>query len=244
MSAPSISAVIITYNEAENISGCISAIKPAVQEIIVVDSFSTDNTIQIAEKLGAKVYQHKWEGYAQTKNYANALCSSEFIISLDADEVVSDQLLASITKVDLQRPNAAYSFNRLTNYCGTFIKHAGWYPDRKLRFFRKNDAKWEGEHVHEKLILNQGVREIELQGNLLHYSYNSKQEHVDRERKYAALAAEQKPQRSAVIAYLSYASKFLRMYILKYGFVYGSLGFQLCHIAAKGKIWKYQYSTS
>ena len=244
MSEPYISAVIITFNEADNIERCIAALQAIAQEIIVVDSFSTDETVAIAKQMNAKVVQREWEGYSKTKNYGNSLCTGNYILSVDADEVISEQLLKDLSQLDLRDDAKAYSFKRLTNYCGTFIRYAGWYPDRKLRLFPNGKARWEGDHVHEKLVLDKGIDVVALSSDLLHYSYNSKEEHILREKNYAKLAAQERPQRNGLLSYLAYLSKLARMYILKGGFLHGLLGFQLCHIAAKGKIWKYQYSVN
>ena len=125
-----ISAVIITYNEERNIARCLDSLKDVADEIVVLDSFSTDGTEEICRQKKAVFIQHEWIGYASSKNIANEKASNDWILSIDADEALSEMLIDSILKIKNQLSDKFYSFNRLTNYCGTWIKHSGWYPDR------------------------------------------------------------------------------------------------------------------
>ena len=190
-----ISAVIITKNEARNIERCLLSLRDIADEVIVVDSSSTDGTQDIARNLGARVVEMEWQGYAATKNAANDLATQDYILSLDADEALSDTLRSSLRKLSQARHTnqlqGTYSFNRLAYYCGQPIRHAGWYPDRKMRLFPKGKARWEGAFVHEELVADSDLSNTHLEGDLLHYTYYTIAEHVARANKNSDLAAEQ-----------------------------------------------------
>lgn len=238
----SISAVVITKNEERNIRRCLLSLQKVCDEIIIVDSYSTDKTEEIAKEFNCQFVQHQWLGYAATKNFGNALASSDYILSLDADEELSTELLASIK--ELKQESALYicSLNRLTNYCGTWIKYAGWYPDKKIRLFPKGSCVWQGDFVHETIKILKPFAARHLSGDLLHYSYYTKTEHIIRENSYARLAAQrdQNKSYSKMGSYLSALSKFIKMYLIKAGFLHGQKGLQLCRIAANGKLVKYR----
>jgi (heptosyl)LPS beta-1,4-glucosyltransferase len=215
-----------------------------VEEVLILDSGSTDAAEAVAREFSAHFISVQWKGYAQTKNIGNELANTGYILSMDADEVLSPGLRESIQK-EKDQLSGAYSFNRLTNYAGTWIRFAGWYPDRKIRLFPKGQASWEGDFVHEKLVLNDSVELRHLNGDLLHYSFQSSIEHKQREKKYARLAAEQDRQQGKLPrmaeAYLKAFIRFMRMYFFQRGFLHGRTGFVLCSISARGKIWRYRY---
>lgn len=231
-----ISAVIIAYNEQEHIARCIKSLTGVVDEIVVVDSYSTDNTVAICNKQQAKVVQMKWQGFAATKNAGNKLAEYDFILSIDADEELSNSLQNAITKQKKLgfETNVVYKFNRLNNYCGKWIRYAGWYPDTKVRIFNRHNVFWKGE-VHEKLNYHQFCSEKLLHGDLLHYSIKDKQDHIERIHKYNKLTSKY-PNR--FLAYLAAIITFVKLYLLKLGFLEGKLGYQLCIISAKAKIWR------
>jgi len=186
-----ISAVIITQNESRNIGRCLVSLKDIADEVVVVDSGSTDDTESICREMGATFQHHDWEGYSGQKNYAETLATGEWILSIDADEALSDELRESLLllKTSKAAADTVYSFCRLTNYCGTWIKHCGWYPDEKIRLWRKGICEWDGV-VHEELKFHTPVKRQHLNGDLLHYSYYSVEEHAARQVRYATLAAE------------------------------------------------------
>jgi len=231
-----ISELIITFNEQEHIGACIRSLQGVVDEVLVVDSYSTDDTVLISEALGAKVISMKWQGYAETKNVGNLNATYAIILSIDADEELSKELRASILaqKSIGLRIDEVYKWNRLNNYCGQWIKYAGWYPDNKVRMFHKHNSKWEGE-VHEELVHVDTVTEKHLVGDLLHYSIKDKDDHIARIHKYNKLASKY-PNR--LVAYLSAISTFIKLYIVKLGILDGKLGYQLCLISAKAKVWR------
>lgn len=185
-----ISAVIITFNEERNIAPCLESLAGVADEIIVVDSFSTDATAEICRSYNVNFVQHPFENYADQKNFGNSLAQHAFILSLDADEVLSDTLKESVLKWKKSGSNKAMQVYRLTNYCGKWIKHCGWYPDAKYRLFDKSKARWAGEKVHEFLDIDAEVPKGKLDGDLLHYSYHSIRQHIDTINKYSELKAE------------------------------------------------------
>lgn len=233
-----ISGIIITFNEEKRIKSCIESLKKVADEVIVVDSYSTDNTKAICKNLDVTFIENEWMGFSKTKNFANSIAKHEFVFSLDADEVLSDELIKNINKLKNRglESGKIYAFNRLNNYCGQWIKYAGWYPDRKIRLFEAKKTEWIGD-VHEKLEYPKDVETISIKGDILHYSIKDKEDHIARIIKYNKLA---KPFKNRQIAYLSAIATFIKLYLIKLGFMEGKLGFQLCLISAKAKIWRQQ----
>ena len=239
-----LSVVIITFNEKDNIARCISSVKKIADEIIVLDSNSTDGTNEIASSLGASVFQHPFQGYAAQKNHATSLARNNWILSLDADEEVSPTLLASISDT-LQNPrHTVYQMPRLTSYCGHWIRHCGWYPDRQTRLFDRNTGKWKELSVHEYWESNDpGQKKGLLHGNLLHYSFNSVADHlrkIDRYTQLAATDAAAKGKSATLLKIiLSPFWHFFSEYFLKLGFLDGYYGFVVCRLSAYSAYIKY-----
>jgi len=239
-----LSAVIITFNEARNIGRCLDSLAGVADEIVVVDSFSTDETPAICRARGVRFLQRAFDGYAQQINWALAQARFDFILSVDADEALSEPLRESVLAVKKNCAYDAYALNRRTNYCGQWIRYSGWYPDRKVRLFDRRKAQWSGPAVHEYLLLADGVRPGFLPGDLLHYSYYSVEEHYARVRKYARLAAEALHNQGKKGSYwnliFSPPFKFIRNYVFRRGFLDGRAGFTICRIAALETYWKYR----
>jgi len=238
-----LSVVIITLNEAQNIARCISGVHEIADEVVVVDSNSTDATISICESLGARVIQQPFLGYTEQKNFAVDQASFSLVFSIDADEVPDERLLESI-KMIKENPQAnGYLMNRLTNYCGSWVRHCGWYPDRKLRIFFKDKGAWTGGALHEKYELNTNEKPVLLKGDLLHYSYYSVDEHIKQVDKFTAISSKELAERgyNPTILKLIYAApvKFFRDYILKLGFLDGYTGYQISKISAYATYLKY-----
>ena len=240
---PQLSVVIITFNEEKNIGRCLDSVKEIADDIVVVDSFSTDNTKGICEKQKVNFIQHKWEGYSASKNFANSQAKYDWILSLDADEALSEELKQSILEVKKDSELLTYKFNRLTNYCGKWIKHCGWYPDTKIRIFDRRITKWEGI-LHEKLVINSKQEPILLKGDCLHYSYHSLEQHYAQTEKFSTLAAQnmfEKGKKASVLKMvLSPIVKFIGDYVIKLGFLDGAAGFTICRISAKHSFLKYK----
>lgn len=238
-----ISAVIITYNEEKNIERCLKSLQGIADEIVVVDSYSTDRTKEICESFNVRFLLHPFDGHIQQKNYAVAQACHEYILSLDADEALSPTLQASILEVKNKWEKDGYEFNRLTNYCGSWIKYAGWYPDTKLRLWKKVSGKWGGTNPHDKLILNKGTSKGLLKGDLLHYSFYSIAEHIAQINYFSDIAAREaflKGKRASIFQImLSPGFAFIKNYFFQLGFTGGWQGFTICVNIAFEKFLKY-----
>ncbi|MDP4264767.1 MAG: glycosyltransferase family 2 protein [Bacteroidota bacterium] len=184
-----LSVVIITFNEEQNIRRCIESVASVADEIIVLDSYSTDNTVDIARSLGAVIHQEKFRGYIGQKNLAMQLATYDYILSLDADEALDEELAASIFREKNSLYFRAYMMNRCTNYCGHFIRHGLWYPDKKVRLFDRRIAKWGGLNPHDKIILREGFPVDRLKGNILHYSFNTMDDHIWQNNRLSSISA-------------------------------------------------------
>lgn len=239
-----ITAVVITFNEERNIGRCLESLMPVVDEVVVLDSFSSDATADICHQHGVRFVTHEWEGYVATKNYANSLASNDLILSIDADEALSPELAESILAIKSQDVEGmAFSMNRLMNYCGRWIKHGGWYPDIKVRIFDRRTVHWTGQKVHETLEIPEQTRIVHLKGDLLHYSFYTPEEHRLQMEKFAALSAEEMKEKgirpSLLSAYIHTGWKFLRDYVFKAGFLDGRLGWIIARNNAHGVWYKY-----
>lgn len=228
-----LSVVIITLNEENNIGKCLSALKNLSDDIIIVDSGSTDNTKKICENYKVKFFVREFDDYSNQKNYGNNLAKYDYILSLDADEVLSEKLYSSIEKINFENDNYFYGFNLLNHYCGKAIWFGGWYPDKKYRIWNKNYAHWQGK-IHEKLVFSQKPKKIFIKGHLLHYTYNSVEEHKLKAKKYAKLSAikdlEKGKNYNYFMLYAKPIYKFVLMYFIKLGIFDGKNGFLLAKI--------------
>jgi glycosyltransferase involved in cell wall biosynthesis len=184
-----LSVVIISFNEEKNIQRCLESVKDVADEIVILDSNSTDQTVAIATKMGAIVKQDLFRGYIQQVNNAIQLASYDYILSLDADEALDSVLSASIQKAKNNFKSRAYRMNRCCNYCGQFIRHGSWYPDAKLRLFDKRFAHAGGLDPHPEIVLKESLPVENLKGDILHYSYDTISEHVAQNNKFSTLAA-------------------------------------------------------
>ena len=240
---PKISVVIITLNEEKNIGRCIESVRAVADEILVVDSFSIDNTEKIVMQLGAKFVQHPFEDYVAQHVFADSQSSYDHILSLDADEMLSEELITSIKQAKHYWKNDGYFMSRMTNYCGKWIKHCGWYPDKKLRLYDRRKGQWSGKKIHEHFTLNQGCTTGHLKGDILHFSFNSITEHVAQANKFTDLtsqAAFENGKRSGFCKLIfNPAFKFFRDYIFNGGFLDGYYGYIICRISAQATFLKY-----
>lgn len=238
-----ISGVVITFNEEINIERCLQSLIQVCDEIIIVDSYSTDTTTEIAKKYQAKVIQQKFLGYTVQKNFAIDQSSFDYVLSLDADEALSQELINSILNVKLTWQFDGYEMNRLTNYCGEWVRHCGWYPDRKIRLFDKRKARWVGGALHEKMTMNPGASCSRVKGDLLHYSYYNIDDHLKQVEKFTKISSQELFDKgycpSNFKIAISAPVKFFRDYFLKLGFLDGYTGFRISLISSFATFLKY-----
>lgn len=239
-----LSVVIITFNEERNIARCLASVKAVADDIVVVDSFSTDGTEAIVREAGARFVQHAFEGHIEQKNRAVTQAEHPWVLSLDADEALDEELRNAILELKRTGPEAdGYDMARLTNYCGTWIKHGGWYPDIKLRLWDSRKGKWGGTNPHDRYELGPGARIARLPGHILHYSFYTVAEHERQVARFAHIAANalhREGKRSGPAqALLSPLWRFLHGYILRGGFLDGAAGFTIARLSARAKRLKY-----
>jgi glycosyltransferase involved in cell wall biosynthesis len=229
-----ISAALITLNEEENLPRALESLR-CCDEVVVVDSGSTDRTVEIAREYGAVVVETEWPGYAKQKNLAAESASHDWILSLDADEALSEALEAELWQIKRNGPKSdAYRFPRMAQYLGRWILHSGWYPDRKIRFYDRRKARWVGDYVHESVRTDGPVGELE--GNLLHFTCTSFAQHIQTMDRYTTLAAQEMAARGERIGLsrllFSPFWAFFKTYFLKRGFQDGFEGLVIAHMAA------------
>ena len=238
-----LSVVIITYNEEHNIARCIDSVRLLADEIIVLDSYSTDRTVEIARAHGATIYQERFKGYIGQKNFAMQLASHNYILSLDADEALDAELTASILEAKKDFHHRAYRMNRCTSYCGRFMNHGLWYPDKKIRLFDRRIAKWGGLNPHDKIELVEGFTFKHLKGNILHYAFDTTDDLIWRNNRISSIAAMSlynTGKRSSWFKMLVRpAWAFMNGYLFRFGFLDGFEGFSFAVNTAHQVFLKY-----
>ncbi|ABM37361.1 glycosyltransferase family 2 protein [Polaromonas naphthalenivorans] len=238
---PSLSVTVITKNEAHNIEACLRSVAFA-DEVIVLDSGSTDNTVQIALSMGADVSTNSdWKGFGVQKNRALALAKSDWVLSIDADERVPAELQAEIRAALEASDFDVYSMPRLSSYCGQYMHHSGWYPDRVTRLFRRHSARFSDDLVHEKIVTTSKVGQ--LNSRLLHESFNNLEAVLDKTNRYSTAGAQSlfnKGKPASVGKALGHGMwAFVRTYFLRLGFLDGRLGLVLAISNAEGTYYRY-----
>jgi glycosyltransferase involved in cell wall biosynthesis len=239
-----LSVVIITFNEEVNIGRCLESVKNIADEILVVDSFSTDNTQKICEEYQVRFLTHKFDGHIEQKNVALKMAKYAHFLSLDADEAVSEELEKSILNAKAHWASDTYKMNRLTNYCGTWIKHGSWYPDTKLRLARKDAVIWAGDNPHDRLVPLKEQEPIHLKGDILHYSYYTIEQHIKQQEKFSSIAAEALYKRGKKAPMyklvLNPMASVIKDIFIRSGYLDGKPGFTVAKISAKSVFWKYR----
>ena len=225
-----LSVTIITFNEEKNIKDCLDSVKWA-DEIVVIDSFSTDRTVEICREYTDRVYQNKWQGFVDQKEFALTKASHNWVLSIDADERISDELREEIKEVlSGNLKYDGYYMPRKTFYINRWILHCGWYPDHKIRLFKKDKGRWEGTGgtaIHESVKINGRVGY--LKGDILHYSFPTISSHLKTINSFTSISASEnfkKGERTGILSILLRPPfNFFKMYILKLGFLDGLPGF-------------------
>jgi glycosyltransferase involved in cell wall biosynthesis len=242
---PKISAVIITYNEEMFIGKCLASLEGVADEIIVVDSFSTDRTEEICKQYNVRFVKHAFEGFRDQKNFALRQATYRNILSLDADEALSDKLRESILSIKGSWKYDSYLFNRRNNYCGKWIQFSGWYPDRQLRLFKAEDGEWGELNLHERFILSNGSSIGKLEGDLLHWPFLTVEDHVEKMGRYAVIGAQEfhRAGRKSYFftPYLHGFWGFFRTYFINGGFIDGKNGYMICKLYGKSAFNKYKH---
>lgn len=239
-----LSGVIITFNEERNIEKCLKSLLPVVDEIVVVDSFSTDKTKAICEKYKVRFIEQNFLGYIEQKNFAIAQAKHNYIVSLDGDEALSEKLQTSILNVKSNWQFDGYYSNRFNCFCGQWIKHTTWYPDKKLRVFDRRKAKWAGINPHDRITLTDKNNKTGfLKGDILHWNYNTYAELNSKVEVFTTISAEayyklgKKAPLYKIIINPTWA--FFQSYILKLGFLDGFNGFFISVETANTRFLKY-----
>jgi len=240
---PTLSVILITRNEESNLDDCLASLEGIAQQIVVVDSNSTDRTLEIAHNYGALMaYPTDWPGFGPQKNRALDLATGEWVLSLDADERLTPALKSEIlTAMNHSAHVNCFAIPRLSWYCGRFIRHSGWSPDYVERLFKRGTARFSDDLVHERLIPNGTVAKLE--NPMLHYSFMNYTQVLDKLNRYSTASAEQafaKGKKSnPAKAVLHGMWAFIRTYILRAGFLDGPQGFALALSNAHGTYYRY-----
>jgi glycosyltransferase involved in cell wall biosynthesis len=236
-----ITATIITLDEERKIARAIESLR-CCDEILVLDCGSVDRTVELAQKLGARVLEYAWMGYSEQKNRAAGEAANDWILSIDADEALSEALEGEIWNLKKNGPKYdAYTVPRLAQYLGRWILHSGWYPDRKVRLYNRDKARWVGDFVHESLEVEGRIGQLE--SNLLHFTCDSLSEHLKTLDRYTTLAAEELVSRKAPVGLRRLiadpAWTFVKTYVVQRGFLDGREGLTIAYMAAFYTFLKY-----
>ena len=237
-----LSVILITKNEAAHIRACLESVAWA-DEIVVVDSGSSEDTVAIAREFTLHVHVHDWPGFGAQKNRALGYATNEWVFSIDADERVTPELRAAIEAVLRKGDDtcSAYRVSRLSSYCGRFMRHSGWHPDPVVRLFKRDAAHFSDDLVHERLLVEGQVGQLD--GELLHYAFDNLEEVLHKVNRYSSAGAVMLQQRgrnaSLSGAVLRGLWSFLRTYVLRGGFLDGREGFMLAVSNAEGTYYRY-----
>jgi len=238
-----LSVVIITKNEEKNIARCLESVRSAADEIVVVDSVSTDRTAEICRGFDVRLIEQSFLGYVEQKNFAVRNATFDHVLSLDADECLSDELRSAVMAAKADWAGHGFTMNRRNNYYGTWILRSGMYPDRKLRLWDRRRGGWGGLNPHDKVLLDNGAQVGHLDGDLLHYAYDSIAAHAHQANRFSSIAARaylEAGRRSSLLqVFGNPALRFFRDYFVRGGFLDGFDGFMVCSLNAHMTFMKY-----
>ena len=238
-----LSAVIITFNEGKKIERCLQSLQEVADEIVIVDSLSTDNTKEICSRYNVKFVEQPFLGYKEQKNFAVSQTTHDYVLSLDGDEALSPELSKSILEVKKDFKHDGYFVNRFNNFCGQWIKYSNWYPDRKLRLFKKGKGVWGGINPHDSYKMFLGTTTAKLKGDLLHWNYATYQEFNLKTDHFSSISAQSYFDlgRKAPLwrVFFNPTWAFFKSYILRKGFMDGFNGFVICYQTANITFLKY-----
>ena len=238
-----LSVVIITYNEEASIVRCIQSVRPVADEVVVLDSHSTDRTVELAEEMGAKVFLHPFTGYVSQKNRALQLASYDYVLSLDADEALDETLQQSILKAKQGFAFLAYRMNRCAFYIDRFIRHGAWYPEPKVRLVNRKKLRWGGLDPHDQIQVPPTTAVCHLKGELLHYICQSVEAHRIRSEKFSSIAAQSLYRAGKRANWVKILASplwfFINDYLLRRGFINGKRGWQIACIQTRYHFLKY-----
>jgi glycosyltransferase involved in cell wall biosynthesis len=241
-----LSVVIITFNEEKNISRCIDSVYDLADEIVILDSGSTDKTEKIARSYEkVKFYTHPFDGHIQQKNRAKDLATYDWVLSLDADEALDNTLQKNIQNIKGKWDKQGYYMNRLTNYCGHWVRYSNWYPDKKLRLWNRHKGEWRGINPHDKFEMFEGDKVTgHLKGNILHYSYYTLEDHYKQVEYFTNIAAKAYLEKDIKGHWwnliINPVAKFVDHYLLHLGFLDGRTGWNIARISAYATYLKYK----
>lgn len=239
-----LSVVIITYNEEEHLRTCLESVKTIADEILVLDSFSTDSTQAICLEYGVRFLEHPFDGYVSQKNRALGLAQYDWVLSLDGDEALSEEAIDTIQALKFHSFADAYLFNRRNFYCERWMRFTSLYPDRKLRLFNRTKGKWTGLDPHDRVQMVPGTKIHWVEGDLLHWVIRDQEDHRDKVEKFSTIAAQaylSSGRKAGKMAAVSHSLwRFLSEYLLKAGFLEGRLGWQFSLLSAKYVFLKYK----
>ncbi|MGH7797752.1 MAG: glycosyltransferase family 2 protein [Candidatus Binatia bacterium] len=239
---PTVSAIVVCFNEEHNIGDCLESVRWC-DEIVVVDSFSTDRTPEICRRYTDRFIQRPWAGYRNQKAYAHSQATKDWVLLVDADERVTAELQQEILEVLTREKGqyAGYSVPRLVHYLGRWWRRGGWYPDYDVRLFRRDRATWGGSDPHEKIIVDGAVRRLRYP--LHHFTYINIEDHLNRINRFTSISSRELQKEGGrwhlAAALARPAVRFFHSYVLKRGFMEGFAGFYVAVTAAVYVFLKY-----
>jgi glycosyltransferase involved in cell wall biosynthesis len=240
-----LSVTVITFNEEKKISRCLQSLTKVADEIVIVDSLSTDNTRDICLRYDVLFIEQPFLGYIEQKNFALSKASHTHVLCLDADEALTDELAQSILQEKEKGfPADGYSMNRLNSFCGQWIRHGTWYPDRKIRLLNNQKGKWGGQNPHDKIVMQENARIKHLTGDLLHYTYEFPEERERQLERFSTIAAQSMFDKGRNSSYfkllINPAWAFIKGYIIRMGFLDGKAGYKIARSTALESFLKYK----